>query len=355
MFRSQLFLLLSTAFFVQSISAKVALGGACSQDDNRLDSATGAFVTDCDSATYCSDDGVCVAKTCRKDEYPLGYSGVSFADLPPLCPTGQFCPDEGSGCLDQIAVGGGCQLDRDDECQPPTDYLELAGALNVNGSTCLNYICYYANATLGTTCVFENKAYLAYTSTGSSYAYVWSRDNCANGLYCDGSSALCVKKYAKGTACDANKECLSYYCVDGYCHAAAGDPKHPGDWVYAIVAICIFGLMAGVMVGLWIFHKKSRQQRRIELDQYESEQAAYRQALLSLSNARQSIMALPKDTPEYIARQSLYSMDNGYPAQSSALMNDSPPPSRRGSSTQHGSWGEDRAGEEDVLIIPSRR
>ena len=41
---------------------------ACSQSNNRLDGATGNFVTDCDHQTYCTDAGICSNKTCRQDE-----------------------------------------------------------------------------------------------------------------------------------------------------------------------------------------------------------------------------------------------------------------------------------------------
>lgn len=33
--------------------------------------------------------------------------------LPPRCPTGQYCPDEGSYCRPMVSLGGACQLDRD--------------------------------------------------------------------------------------------------------------------------------------------------------------------------------------------------------------------------------------------------
>lgn len=66
--------------------------------------------------------------------------------------------------------------------------------------------------------------------------------------------------------------------------------------------------------------------------------------------------------PEFVARQSLYSLD-GYTGQtgspgahgysSSLNPGDSPPPSRRPSSMMQQSWSAEEQGEEDVLIIPS--
>lgn len=335
---------------------RVAEGGQCSQANNRLDGATGNFVTDCDHQTFCDETGICRNKTCRQDEYPLGYNEVAYADLPPLCPQGEFCPDEGSGCMTQVGTGQGCQLDRDNQCSPPPAELRLAGELNTNGSICLNFVCYWSNVTLGQDCIFENKAYSAFDNDGGSFGYVFSRDNCANGLYCDGTTMKCNHDKKIGEACTGNKECQSYWCVDNKCHKAAGDPRRPGVWVYPVVAICIALLMVGIGVGLWLWHKKNREKNRIKLEQYESEQTAYRQALLSLSNARESIMALPKDTPEFVARQSLYSLDGyrdanrgGYA--SSIVTGESPPGSRRPSSFGY----EDRGNEDDVLIIPSSK
>lgn len=89
--------------------------------------------------------------------------------------------------------------------------------------------------------------------------------SCANGLYCDTPTLKCMRDKKVGEACAANKEyvaffsfaqlmkprksgadepsrccrCESYYCMDGKCHKAAGDPSRPASWVYAIVAICI--------------------------------------------------------------------------------------------------------------------
>jgi len=87
--------------------------------------------------------------------------------------------------------------------------------------------------------------------------------------------------------------CSSYWCRDGTCHTAAGQPRQPATWVYIVVALCIALrkqcscerscclrangpspciVMIGIGVGLWLWHKKSRERNRIKLDQYESEQ-----------------------------------------------------------------------------------
>lgn len=73
-----------------TFAARVGVGQACSTSNNRIDANSGAFLTDCDAQTYCTSAGVCAARGCRSDEYPYGYNGVSFADLPPMCPRGQL-------------------------------------------------------------------------------------------------------------------------------------------------------------------------------------------------------------------------------------------------------------------------
>jgi hypothetical protein len=86
-------------------------GGNCSTADNKLQVGSFQFWSDCNSVTFCTDQGICKPKGCRKDEFPFGYA--QNADLPPKCPSGQFCPDEGSACQHVLPVGSPCQLNRD--------------------------------------------------------------------------------------------------------------------------------------------------------------------------------------------------------------------------------------------------
>lgn len=73
-----------------TLAARVGEGQSCSTANNRIDINSGAFLTDCDAQTYCTSAGTCAARGCRSDEYPYGYNGVAFADLPPMCPRGQL-------------------------------------------------------------------------------------------------------------------------------------------------------------------------------------------------------------------------------------------------------------------------
>jgi len=280
---------------------------------------------------------------------------VPFADLPPLCPAGQFCPDEGNPCLNAVPVGGQCQKDRDDECQPPPNSKELAGYLNVNGSVCLNFTCYYANVTAGQTCVNENTAYTAYTDSGSEYVYIVSRDNCANGLYCDGTALQCFKGKEFGVTCSGNKQCLSYNCgADGTCGAAADDPIHPPSYAYVLVGVGIVGMILGVFVSLWFFHRRSRKENQARLEQYYNEQIAYRQSIMSMSHAKKSLLSLPPNTSPQVARYSLMGDEAvGYSSATDAVL--LPPNMRRDSSV---AWSE--GGSEEYLMRdqrgePSRR
>jgi hypothetical protein len=86
-------------------------GGNCSTADNRLQTGPFQFWSDCNSVTFCTEQGICSPKRCRKDEFPFGYAqGAAF---PPKSPQGQFCPDEGSDCQVLLTVRSPCQLNRD--------------------------------------------------------------------------------------------------------------------------------------------------------------------------------------------------------------------------------------------------
>lgn len=109
------------ASFQTIYAGSVNIGGNCSVGDNRLQSGTYQFWSDCDAVSFCSDAGVCTAKQCRKDEFPFGYQ--QGATLPPKCQKGEFCPDEGSECQTLIDVGNPCQLNRDGKESESSNYI----------------------------------------------------------------------------------------------------------------------------------------------------------------------------------------------------------------------------------------
>ncbi|KAI0949628.1 hypothetical protein AcW1_009177 [Taiwanofungus camphoratus] len=273
-------------------AGSVGHGGNCSIGNQRLQLGTYQFQTDCDSMTYCTESGYCERRGCRRDDFPFGYP--EGADLPPKCGPGYFCPDEEDQCLPMLAVGSPCQFNRDDQCEGPPNYKELADrnghGLNVNGSVCLNNVCMWANATLGKPCEIQNTAYVAFGS-GNDFPDIVSRGNCRAGLYCDSQQLMCMQTKDIGTACDADKKCSTYNCLaSGVCGARTDTPHHVAPWVYAIVGI---GIMAGViatLVGMFFMHKKERDAERDKRVQYWQEQNALRQNIMKMQEtARNSL------------------------------------------------------------------
>ena len=88
-------------------------GQNCSVAHNRLQFGTYQFWSDCDTVTFCNSSSLCDLKNCRKEDYPFGYNTGSSPNLPPKCPKGQFCPDEGDACQPLLPIGSPCQLNRD--------------------------------------------------------------------------------------------------------------------------------------------------------------------------------------------------------------------------------------------------
>ncbi|CED85392.1 hypothetical protein [Phaffia rhodozyma] len=283
---------------------KAEIGAACEYAAVHLDVTTYALVTGCVPSAYCSSDNICVARTCRRDEFPYGYA--EDAVLPPRCEEGYVCPDEGSGCVAQVGPGETCQVDRDDECSKADDWSDLSSSRNVNGSICLNQACQYQNVTLNSTCQIENLVFIEYTTDGNPVSDIRSRDNCRRGGYCDGTSLTCLRTLNIGESCTADKECSSYNCnADKKCAVQAHSKVTPATWVYVIVALCIVLLIAGTFGTLWYFHKKSRAEHQIMLEQYYTEQVAYRQSLFHLSQTRDSLFSLHKSSNQDSARQTL--------------------------------------------------
>jgi hypothetical protein len=299
-------------------------GENCSVGDNRLQVGTYQFFTDCDTATFCNSSSLCDVKKCRKDDYPFGYPQDS-PSIPPKCPKGQFCPDEEDACQPQLAVGSPCQLNRDDQCQPPDNWEQLADntghGLNFNGSVCLNNVCMYSNVTVGVACQVENTPYIGYSSSGE-FIDIVSRGNCMNGLYCDTSQKVCVQTKELSAACTADKECSTYNCLSsGVCGKAPQAPNQFGTWVYVVVAVGIFGGIFGTLTGLFFIHRRQRDDEREKRMQYWREQNAFRQNIMNMrQSARDSILSLPKNGNFSNRSSAMYSHDGGMSEDSQAPM-----------------------------------
>jgi hypothetical protein len=131
--RSLILVYLILVFFQLSRCGNIPQGGRCSTENNRIDPATHKFLTECDEKTFCpSTNGTCQPKGCRRDEFPFGYGSNDV--LPLLCPHGMFCPDDGSACRGLAAVGQPCEMDRDEQCAPPTTPADASNANNFGGT-----------------------------------------------------------------------------------------------------------------------------------------------------------------------------------------------------------------------------
>jgi len=216
--------------------------------------------------------------------------------LPVLCSSGYFCPDEGDACQPLLPVGSACQLNRDDQCQPPPNsaqYADTAGhGANVNGAVCLNFQCMWANVTIGSSCVIENTPY-TYYGPHTEYIDIVSRDNCHIGSYCDATQKSCLASKAFAQSCAADKECTSYNCLsNGTCGNDVHQPRHLAVWVYVIVGIGIFGGMFATLISMFILHARQREAEREKRMQYWREQTAFRQNILQMrETARHSILS----------------------------------------------------------------
>ncbi|PWN38406.1 uncharacterized protein FA14DRAFT_115984, partial [Meira miltonrushii] len=179
-------------------------GSVCNVSNSLLLTASNQLMTDCGYLAWCDPTtSKCAARGCRREDYPFGFSTVERSLWPPKCDEEQFCPDEGSLCMYKIALGGACQLNRDDEC---------ATSASVPNVRCLHNICTSVNATLNAACIHDNVVYTVFTPDNSSYGSIISRDNCMKGLYCNSPTNICLQRKSTGTACAADKECMTDFC-----------------------------------------------------------------------------------------------------------------------------------------------
>ncbi|ESK86900.1 hypothetical protein Moror_3417 [Moniliophthora roreri MCA 2997] len=268
-----------------ALAGTVGNGGSCSGSRDHLDPNSHKLITDCSDHYYCTapQNGTCVPKACRRDEYPFGYSDQDM--LPPMCPQGTFCPDEGSGCRAQVAVGQGCQMNRDDQCAPAPGWRELERDENWLGSICLKSVCMYANATFNEPCILESNAYISVVS-GQAYNTIISRDNCRSPqLYCDPNSKTCQASKLIGSYCEADAECEQRNCVNGVCAIPPEAPLRISAWQYLVTVLCLVGAMASTLILLIIIHKRHRYYRYRELRQYYFEQLSLRRSIIALHTA----------------------------------------------------------------------
>jgi hypothetical protein len=204
----------------------------------------------------------------------------------------------------------------------------------------------------GQSCIFDNTWYEGIADDGTTFSYMVSRDNCRKNLYCDGTTGLCNPKRDKGQGCTANKECKSYNCVistagqAGVCGREADEPLKPKVWVYVVIGLAIVICLVGVMTGLWLLHRRSREENQVKLQEYYNEQIAYRQSIMSMSHAKNSLLSLPANTTPDAARASLY---NEQDSMGLSTANGLLPPNIRRETSQ--AWSDDS----EVLLMDQQR
>ncbi|KAJ7081860.1 hypothetical protein B0H15DRAFT_853821 [Mycena belliarum] len=279
-----LVLALATPTLVFSSDAG-ATSRKCSSNNNRLDPASKKFMSDCSDQTFCSGPDVatstCIPRECRRDEFPFGFS--AGAPLPPLCPRGTFCPDEGSGCRPLVPPGRPCELNRDEQCAPPADWAQLASTQNFNGSICLHSVCRHANATLGERCVTDITTYLDVGPSGEQVDNTVTRDDCQSPkFYCDPSQLVCQETLAVKSACQTDQQCTSLNCAAGICIDPPATPAHVAQRQCALTAAAMVGAMIATCVGLTFLHRRNRLQHARELRDYYYQQTSLRRFIIEL-------------------------------------------------------------------------
>lgn len=141
---------------------------------------------------------------------------------------------------------------------------------------------------------------------------------------------------------------MSYNCEiktqgeAGVCGREADEPLKPKVWVYVVIGLAIVICLVGVMVSLWLLHRRAREENQVKLQEYYNEQIAYRQSIMSMSHAKTSLLSLPVNTTPDAARASLYNEQDSMGLSSS---NGLLPPNIRRETSQ--AWSDDS----EVLLM----
>ncbi|KIJ90998.1 hypothetical protein K443DRAFT_115761, partial [Laccaria amethystina LaAM-08-1] len=231
----------------------------------------------CSDHTFSSSpvNGMCIPRLCRRDEFPFGYDPGEA--LPPLCPQGSFCPDDGSGCRPLVSVGAPCEPNRDEQCSPPLDWQDLASYQNYNGSICLKSTCMYANITLGQSCIVDNTTYTDTGPNDEQYMFTVTRDNCRSPqFYCDPGSSVCQRTKAVGMACELDSECEERNCNSAkVCVEPPETPLRVAPWQWGLTMGSILAAMIVICILLTLIHRRHRYARYKELQEYYHDQIRY--------------------------------------------------------------------------------
>ncbi|RXK37082.1 hypothetical protein M231_05670 [Tremella mesenterica] len=276
-------------------TARVALYGACDIANNHLDVNTKAFETDCDSFGFCTSNGTCFPRQCRRDEYVLTSLLDASIPTPPLCPEGMFCPDDASGCLPWVPLGGRCELNRDDECEPPsTPFAVKPDEVGVGkGAICLLGVCMWENVGLGGTCETESATYTGFDTDGTAFNTSITRDNCIEGQgYCNVTMTQCLPVKDVGDSCWEDQECGSYTCTAqtqqdgsslvGNCVDPPNSRVHIPRWLYGLSSTGLIIATGMILWGLVRMHRQSEEAQLKIMEEYQKQQTSYRTSIMSM-------------------------------------------------------------------------
>ncbi|KAJ7471374.1 hypothetical protein B0H11DRAFT_2039716 [Mycena galericulata] len=262
--------------------------GRCSSNNNHLDAASKKFISDCSDQTFCSGENItnstCIPRQCRRDEFPFGFS--TGETIPPLCPRGSFCPDEGSGCRPLVPAGHPCELNRDEQCSAPPNWEDLASTQNFNGSICLRSVCMYVNVTLGERCLTDNTTYVDVGPSGQQVANTVTRDNCQSPqFYCNSVEQVCERTLPLSSPCQADQQCTSLNCAAGACANPPETPLRIAPWQCVLTALAIVAAMLATCMLLILLDKRHRLDRSRELRDYYYQQISLRRSIIALHAA----------------------------------------------------------------------
>ncbi|ORY05019.1 hypothetical protein K493DRAFT_311154 [Basidiobolus meristosporus CBS 931.73] len=247
---------LTLAYIVLSVSTALAylVGDSCNPGNLLKNDGP------CKNITLTCDDSAnrCALRGCRIDEEI--YDWPSEIQLPPMCNSTEYCPDNQLGCLPKVKSNEICSVSRDDSCEG-------------ENSICLNQRCLSKNIQLGQTCIIDNTS-----------AYLVNRDNCLKGYFCSTNSNLCVIALENKEPCFEDRQCRSGTCKSNICQDEV-EYNHFPVWGYVVIVVgCV------LVIGLCILFVYIRRRRRVN---------AYKQSMAELESYRQSIITNMSPTPSH--------------------------------------------------------
>ncbi|KAJ3493709.1 hypothetical protein NLJ89_g10955 [Agrocybe chaxingu] len=297
----------------------------CSPKNVKLNPSSHKLISECTETMFCAQPpeapvnatglGMCFPRLCRRDEYPFGYANFgggsklkvlqskgmkvpdTTVDLPPMCGKGEFCPDNGSGCRLQVAVGGKCELGRDEQCALPSPSSD--GGSTSNRAVCLNLSCTSATQQLNEPCKFENTTYVSdinknVAGGGQFISFVFKHNCLSPDFFCDptskspnGGGATCQRTRNLGEQCTFDAQCELGNCAtpNNVCALPPQTPKRIPAWEWVAIGLFVALFMISLCLILLFIHRRHRYQQYQELRQYYHDQMSLRRSLLALHTA----------------------------------------------------------------------